>query len=299
LLLQTKVQAGEEKMSGEREIRDSVSKAYAKAVTAPVTEGAGSRSCCGGPSQKGFVVKLAGYTSEELEALPGEAVVNSFGCGNPLAFSEVKPGDVVLDLGSGAGIDLLIAVKKVGPTGRVIGVDMSDAMIENARKNILVAGVENVEVRKGIIEELPVDDASVDWVISNCVINLSPDKPKVFAEIARVLKPGGRMQVSDIVVESLPDWVRSSESFYNSCISGAISEEAYLRGLRDVGLTEVEVLERIKYDAVHLKGLIDSELPQDAAAIACCGVPEGMTVAQTAEVLAGDVWSAKIRAVKV
>lgn len=282
-------------MTGENEIRESVAKAYAKAVSTPVVDG----PCCGGPPQKGFVVKLAGYTSEELEALPGEAVVNSFGCGNPLAFSEVKVGDVVLDLGSGAGIDLLIAAKKVGPAGRVIGVDMTDEMIQKARENIRSAGVDNVEVRKGIIEDLPVDDASVDWVISNCVINLSPDKAKVFAEIFRVLKPGGRMQVSDIVVESLPDWVRSSEAFYNTCISGAVSEEAYLQGLRDAGLTDVEVLERIKYDASQIKGLIESELPQNAAAIACCGVPEGVTVAQTAEVLAGDVWSVKVRAVRV
>ncbi len=282
-------------MSNETDIRENVSKAYAKAVEAPVPES----SCCGGPAQKGFVVKLAGYTSEELEALPGEAVVNAFGCGNPLAFSDVKEGDVVLDLGSGAGIDLLIAAKKVGPTGRVIGVDMTDAMIEKARENILAAGVLNVEVRKGIIEELPVEDASVDWVISNCVINLSPDKGKVFAEIARVLKPGGRMQVSDIVVESLPDWVRESEPFYNTCISGAIPEKAYLQGLRDAGLTDVEVLERIKYDASQVKGLIESELPENAKAISCCGVPEGVTVEQTAEVLAGDVWSAKIRATKV
>jgi SAM-dependent methyltransferase len=281
-------------MSHETEIRDNVSKAYARAVTAPAAEG----GCCGGSPQKGFVVKLAGYTSDELEALPGEAVVNSFGCGNPLAFSEVQPGDVVLDLGSGAGIDLLLASKKVGPTGRVIGVDMTDEMIEKARENILAADAGNVEVRKGIIEDLPVEDASVDWVISNCVINLSPDKRKVFSEIARVLKPGGRMQVSDIVVEKLPDWVRKSEAFYNTCIAGAISEGAYAEGLREAGLMDVEVLERIRYDTAQVKGLIDSELPQNAESIACCGVPEGVTVEQTAAVLAGDVWSAKIRATK-
>ena len=154
---------------------------------------------------KGVVAKLAGYSDEEFAALPADAVVNSFGCGNPLAFSAVQPGEVVLDLGSGAGIDLLLAARKVGAAGRVIGVDMTEEMIARARANIAAAGIENAEVRQGIIEELPVEDSSVDWVISNCVINLSPEKPRVFAEIARVLKPGGTMLVSDIVAEDLPE----------------------------------------------------------------------------------------------
>ena len=169
------------------EVRATVSKAYAKAVTSPSNGGCCSDST---PAQKGRVVKLAGYSREALEALPPEAVVNSFGCGNPLAFSEVKEGDAVLDLGSGAGIDLLIAAKKVGPTGRAIGIDMTDEMIAKARENIAVSGLTNAEVRKGIIENLPMKSSSVDWLVSNCVINLSPDKHKVFAEIARRAETG-------------------------------------------------------------------------------------------------------------
>ena len=170
-------------MSDKQQVRESVSKAYAKAVAAE-SEG----SCCCSPVQKGVVAKLAGYSSEELATLPADAVVNSFGCGNPLAFSEIGEGEVVLDLGSGAGIDILLAAKKVGPTGKAIGVDMTDEMIARGQENVAAAGLENVDLRKGLIEDMPVESESIDWVISNCVINLSPEKPKVFAEIARVLK---------------------------------------------------------------------------------------------------------------
>jgi len=281
-------------MSGKHEIRETVSKAYADVMATRGEE----EDTCFGPPQTGFVVRLAGYTREELEALPGDAVLHSFGCGNPLAFSELNPGDIVLDLGSGAGIDLLIAAEKVGPSGRVIGVEMTDEMIEKARENILEANAENIEVRHGIIEDLPIDDASVDWVISNCVISLSPDKAKVFAEIARVLKPGGRLQISDIVVESLPDWARDSESFCSTCIAGAISEEAYLNGLRDVGLTDVEVVQRIHYDAGQVEGLMESELPEKALAVAYCGVSHGSTSPQIAEAPSGDILSVTIGATK-
>ncbi len=282
-------------MTAEQNVRDRVSKVYADVVTKPATDG-----CCGGgPVQKGVAVKLAGYTREELDALPPEAVVNSFGCGNPLALSEVREGDVVLDLGSGAGIDVLLAAKKVGPGGRAIGVDMTDEMLDKAKENITAAGLTNAEVRKGTIEKMPVDSGSVDWVISNCVINLSPEKPKVFAEIARVLKPGGRMVVSDIVVSDLPEWVRTSEPLYNSCVAGAISEEAYLDGLRQVGLTDVEVSERIVYEAGQLEGLIKSELPDQAESIAWCASAAGVgNLADAAKALSGKIWSAKFHARK-
>ncbi|MCH7592099.1 MAG: arsenite methyltransferase [Planctomycetes bacterium] len=283
-------------MTQHQTVRDAVSKAYASAVTAPQDR---PRGCCSGAVQKGVVVKLAGYSKEELDALPPEAVVNSFGCGNPLALSKVKEGDVVLDLGSGAGIDVLLAGKKVGATGKAIGVDMTDAMLAKANENIAASGLTNVEVRKGTIEEMPVDSASVDWVISNCVINLSPDKPKVFSEIARVLKPGGRMIVSDLVVKDLPPWVREDQAMYNSCISGAIDEDEYLAGLRDAGLVDVEVCERIVYDATQLTGLIESELPGQAAAIECCASAAGLgSIADVAKSLAGKVWSAKFHATK-
>ncbi len=282
-------------MTTEQNVRDRVSKAYAHVVTKPATDG-----CCGGgPVQKGVAVKLAGYSREELDALPSEAVVNSFGCGNPLALSDVREGDVVLDLGSGAGIDVLLAAKKVGPGGRAIGVDMTEEMLDKAKENIAAAGLTNAEVRKGTIEKMPVESNSVDWVISNCVINLSPEKSKVFAEIARVLKPGGRMVVSDIVVSDLPQWVRTNERLYNSCVAGAISEEAYLDGLRQAGLTNVEVSERIVYEAGQLEGLIKSELPDQTESVACCAAGAGAgSLADVAKTLSGKIWSAKFHARK-
>ena len=287
-------------MTTNEQVRDKVSNAYAKVVFRPANQGG---SCCS-PVQKGVAAKLAGYTSEELENLPPDSVVNSFGCGNPLAFSEVKEGEVVVDLGSGAGIDILLAAKKVGPTGRVIGIDMTDEMIARANENISASGLTNVDVRKGIIENLPVESSSVDWVISNCVINLSPEKPKVFAEIARVLKPGGRMLVSDIVVEELPDWVRQNEALYNSCVAGAISEEEYLAGLHEAGLTDVEVKERIVYDAAQLDAFISSELEdtgltEKLEAPTCCGTPSGDgSTSGLALAMAGKIWSAKVHARK-
>ena len=253
------------KVSKQEKIREQVAKNYSKAVIAPAGSGCcqpakDTGSCCSAPVQKGEAVKLAGYDEAALLELPPDSVVNSFGCGNPVAYSGLKPGDVVVDLGSGAGIDILIAGKKVGPTGRVIGVDMTDEMIKRAEANIRSAGLKNVEVRKGIIEELPIDDSSVDWVISNCVINLSPEKSKVFNEIARVLKPGGQMLISDIVVENLPDWVRENEILYSSCVAGAISEAEYVAGLREAGLVDIDVRDRLVYDMAMLKGLIQSEL---------------------------------------
>jgi len=277
----------------EEQIHEQVPRSYARAVTAPVPQ----HSCCGGPAPKGVIVKLAGYTSAQLSDLPAEAVINSFGCGNPLAFSEVRCGDVVLDLGSGAGIDLLIAAKIVGPTGRVIGVDMTDEMIARARENIAAAGLSNVEVRKGFIERLPVESSSVDWVISNCVINLSPDKPRVFAEIARVLRPGGRMSVSDVVAQDLPEAVRDNEALYSSCIAGAISEPEYLAGLSSAGLVETEVRERITYDESEMRGFLVSELP-DNDGRACCGGATGVDADRLAPLLMSRIWSIKVFARK-
>jgi SAM-dependent methyltransferase len=273
-------------MSNEaNEVRREVSRSYANAVSRPAQGG----GCCGGgvPVQKGAVVALAGYSKSELAALPEAAVVNSFGCGNPLALAGLAEGEVVLDLGSGAGIDLFLAAKKVGAQGRVIGVDMTDAMIAKANENIRKGKYTNVEVRKGIIEELPVESASVDWVISNCVINLSPEKPRVFREIARVLRPGGKMLVSDIVAMDLPAEIRRSSGLYSSCVGGAISEDEYLAGLRAVGLVDVEVRARLIYDADELEGIAGSE--------SGCGCGLGQEELRSyARSLAGKVWSAKI-----
>jgi len=258
-------------------VRKAIASHYADAITQRETSGV-----CGGG--------LAGYTDKQRAALPAEAVDSSFGCGNPVAFSGVKPGDVVLDLGSGAGADLLLASKIVGPQGHVIGVDMTDAMIAKARDNIRAAGATNVEVRKGIIEDLPVTAGSVDWVISNCVINLSPEKTKVFREIARVLKPGGQMIVSDIVVNGVPDELLAEAAKYTACVAGALSEEEYLAGLRAAGLADVKVLARLVYDASQIEG-------------ALLDVPKGNTVSsvqlrQMVEQVAGKVWSAKFAARK-
>lgn len=277
-------------MTNSDTIREEVSKAYARAVTAPISE-----ACCVGTSAKGVAAKLAGYSDTELGELPPDAAENSFGCGNPVAFSEVKPGDVVLDLGSGAGIDLFLAARKVGPQGRVIGVDMTDEMIAKAQANIKASGLSNVEVRKGYIEDLPVEDASVDWVISNCVINLSPEKPRVFSEIARVLKPGGRMLVSDIMVEELSESLKHSKELYSSCISGAISEKDYLAGLRRAGLSDLEVRSRLTYDSDQICGLVDSEVDGGG----CCGTAVSGDVArQATRELTGKIWSANIFARK-
>ena len=273
------------------DVRRDVSQAYAEAVSKPGPAG----GCCGTPVQKGVVVKLGGYTSEELAALPPEAVVNSFGCGNPVAMAGLRPGDVVLDLGSGAGIDLFLAAKRVGPTGRAIGIDMTDDMLAKANENIRAGGFKNVEVRKGIIEDLPVESGSVDWVISNCVINLSPEKPKVFREIARVLKPGGRMLVSDIVAKDLPDWVRKDQALYSSCVAGAISEDAYLDGLRAAGLTDVEVRDRLVYDQEQIAAFL---APEVEGACGCCGGATKDLLARVGAEMAGNVWSAKVYARK-
>ncbi len=172
-------------------------------------------------------------------------------------------------------------------------VDMTDEMIAKTRENIRALNLTNVEVRKGLIEDLPVESGSVDWVISNCVINLSPEKARVFCEIARVLKPGGRMMVSDIVAKDLPDNVRRSADLYSSCVSGAISEEEYLAGLRAAGLVDVEVRGRLVYDADQLEGLAGSELVESS----CCGGAKSQPVAGL-RTLAGRVWSAKVHARK-
>ncbi|MHC4844706.1 MAG: arsenite methyltransferase [Planctomycetota bacterium] len=281
--------------SGET-IRDTVSKAYTEALR-KAEEGAGG--CCGpAPTSScgtgtaipaGVAAQTAGYDTE-LTQVPEGAAKSSFGCGNPLAFAGMQPGQTVLDLGSGGGLDLIVAAHKVGPTGRVIGVDMTDAMIDAARRHIDEAGVTWAEVRKGIIEELPVEDASVDWVISNCVINLSADKDKVFAEIARVLKPGGRVSISDIVAESLPARLRLHAASYAACIGGAISEMRYLAGLADAGLTNVRVTDRVVYDAMQLHGIVGTDL--DNAGVSREGLEE------MADAAAGRVWSARFTGTK-
>jgi arsenite methyltransferase len=223
-------------------VREKVRDGYAAVARQEV-------GCCGGSQTKGATEfsKSIGYSEEELAALPEGANLGA-GCGNPTAEAEIRPGDVVLDLGSGAGIDCFLAARKVGPEGRVIGVDMTDEMLDKARKNARKVGARNVEFRKGLIEELPVADRSVDLIISNCVINLSPQKDRVFAEAFRVLKPGGKMLVSDIVLEKdLPPEVAEDIGAYVGCIAGAVRRDVYMQAVRDAGFSSVEVLSAVNY----------------------------------------------------
>jgi arsenite methyltransferase len=276
-------------MSRPEDIRKNVSKDYARAVEQTKTS---SSSCCSGPAAENVLTTLAGYSREALSSLPADAVASSFGCGNPVALGEIREGDTVLDLGSGAGIDLLLAAKLVGPRGKVIGVDMTEAMIERARANAKAAGLTNVDVLEGIIEDLPVDSDSIDLVISNCVINLSPEKKRVFAELHRVLKVGGRFSISDIVAEPMPAWITEISMAYSACISGAIPEAEYLTGLRQAGLVEVAVADRLTYDKDQLGGLLGT----DEGASCCCG-PQGVPKAallRMAHELAGKVASIRV-----
>lgn len=276
------------------QIRSEVRSAYSQALTSP-GGGCCGTSCCGTDpapaTQKGVAARVAGYGAE-LEGLPADAVQNSFGCGNPVAFADVTPGETVVDLGSGAGIDVLLAGRLVGPTGRAIGVDMTDDMILRARQNIAESGMAWVEVRKGLIEDLPLRDGEADLVISNCVVNLSPEKHRVFGEIARVLKPGGRVSISDIVVQDLPDWARNSPALRSGCVAGAIDEASYIAGLQAAGLSDVEVTDRLVYDLDTVADFLDSEelgnlMDMDAT-----------TLRKVATELVGKVWSARFVARK-
>jgi SAM-dependent methyltransferase len=183
-----------------------------------------------------------GYTKEELDTLP-EGADLGLGCGNPTALASIKEGETVVDLGSGAGIDCFLAAKKVGDTGKVIGIDMTPEMLDKARGNAKNGNIENVEFRLGEIDNLPVADNTADLVISNCVINLAPDKKKVFDEAFRVLKPGGRVMISDIVLlGELPEGIRSSMDAYIGCVSGAIHKDDYLQTIKDAGFKDVEIV---------------------------------------------------------
>jgi arsenite methyltransferase len=224
------------------EIKKAVRSGYAKVALHNVPCcGAGS-SCCGGGNPAEVISRRIGYDDEELKIVP-EGANLGLGCGNPVALASLKEGEVVLDLGSGAGFDCFIVAAKVGPAGKVIGVDMTPEMVEKARRNAREGSYENVEFRSGEIESLPVAAEHVDVVLSNCVINLSPDKQQVFREAFRVLKPGGRLMVSDIVLlKALPEAVRRSVEAYVGCIAGAAMKEDYLAAIRAAGFGEIRVL---------------------------------------------------------
>ena len=189
------------------------------------------------------VAEAFGYSAEELTSIPAEANMG-LSCGNPTATANIRPGEVVVDLGSGGGLDVFLAARMVGPTGRAIGIDMTPSMIERARENAAKGGYTNVEFYLSTIDRIPLPDASVDCVISNCVINLAPDKQAVFQEIARVLKPGGRVAISDIALkEELPEAVAKSMAAYVGCIAGAVLMEDYRNGLAKAGLEHIQIID--------------------------------------------------------
>jgi len=201
-----------------------------------------AKSCCGSTDSAQSISRSIGYTEEELKAVP-EGSNLGLGCGNPIALASLREGEVVLDLGSGAGFDCFLAAKQVGSTGKVIGVDMTAEMVERARDNARKGDFGNVEFRLGEIENLPVGDNQVDIIISNCVINLSPNKKRVFQEAFRVLRPGGRLMISDIVLlKGLPEEIKNSVAAYVGCVAGATTKKDYLETIRAVGFGETKVL---------------------------------------------------------
>ena len=226
----------------EKEVKKVVRENYAKIAKNEISCCESASSCCGNTSMVADISKNIGYSDEELKSVP-EGANLGLGCGNPTALALLKEGETVLDLGSGAGFDCFLAANKVGENGRVIGVDMTPVMLDKARENAKKGGYENVEFRLGEIENLPCADNSVDVIISNCVINLSPQKKRVFSEAFRVLRPGGRLMVSDIVLlGELPDFIKNSKEAYVGCISGAVMKDEYLGMIDEAGFLDVRVL---------------------------------------------------------
>jgi arsenite methyltransferase len=214
-------------------IHETVREHYAERIKS-------SASCCGSDACCGSESSL--YPEQLLNTIPSDIASTSYGCGDPITLASLQPGQTVLDLGSGAGLDCLLAAQKVGPEGRVIGVDMTPEMITRARANAKKINLTNVEFRQGYLEDLPVDSNSVDVIISNCVINLSPDKIKVFNEAFRVLAPGGKLAVSDIVTEGpLPEAVKKSLSAWAGCVAGAVESSEYIDMMKAVGFTDISV----------------------------------------------------------
>ncbi len=250
-------------MSKDAGIRDFVRERYARA--ARQAAGSQTSSCCGpvaeegngccGPSEKD-VVSQDLYSADEIAGIPKKAALASLGCGNPTALAELSPGETVLDLGSGGGIDVLLSARRVGPTGKAYGLDMTDEMLELARRNQQEAGVANAEFLKGTIEDVPLPDASVDVVISNCVINLSTDKDRVLRETFRVLRPGGRFAVSDIVVQGqLPTEVVRNLEAWAGCVAGALHEDEYREKLAAAGFADIDIEVTRTFDNQEMRDL--------------------------------------------
>lgn len=227
----------------EEKIKKIVRESYAKIAKKDNSCCASINPCCESTDLAENISKKIGYTEEELKSVP-EGANLGLGCGNPVAIASLKEGETVLDLGSGAGLDCFLAAEKVGKNGKVIGVDMTPEMIEKARENAEKDNFGNVEFRLGEIENLPVADNSVDVIISNCVINLAPDKRKVFNDAFRVLKPGGRLMISDIVLlKELPDFIKTSIKAYVGCVSGAMMRDEYIETIIEAGFEEIKIIE--------------------------------------------------------
>ncbi len=235
--------------SRENEIKEFVRTRYSELARRGCSCSESAPSCCS--DSKEAYAKVIGYKDEDLKGLPDSVLNTLAGCGNPTAHADLGRGETVLDLGSGGGIDAFLAARKVGATGRVIGVDMTKDMVALANRNKRKLNVKNVEFRLGEIEDLPVQDDSVDVVISNCVINLSPDKDRVFREAFRVLKPGGRLLVSDIVTtEKLPREIRRDMEMWAGCVAGALEEGTYLQKVIDAGFKDVQVMSKRDFKGV-------------------------------------------------
>jgi ubiquinone/menaquinone biosynthesis C-methylase UbiE len=251
---------GEETGMGDQDIREVVREKYGRAALKVL--GGRQATCCGPaaePAARCGADPISGdlYTEAETAGLPAEAVAASLGCGNPAALADLRPGEVVLDLGSGGGIDVLLSATRVGPTGRAYGLDMTDEMLALARDNQRRAGVTNVEFLKGEIEAIPLPDASVDVIISNCVVNLSADKDRVLAEAFRVLRPGGRLAVSDIVVRGeVPAAIRRSLELWTGCVAGALEESEYRAKLARAGFEAIEIVPTRVYRAADAREVL-------------------------------------------
>jgi SAM-dependent methyltransferase len=264
-------------------VREEVRARYAAHALRVVEEKKGG--CCGSGGPDPITRDL--YDSVQAGEVPDAALAASLGCGNPTALAELRPGETVLDLGSGGGIDVLLSAKRVGPSGFAYGLDMTDEMLALAEKNRLAAGATNVKFLKGHIEEIPLPDAAVDVIVSNCVINLSPDKSRVLREAFRVLRPGGRFAVSDVVLQGeFPAEIRRDIESWAGCVAGALEENEYRRLLADAGFEDVEVQVTRVHD------------PADVGGSSCCGTQGACGTATLAPSASGRIVSAFVRARK-
>ena len=267
-------------------IKDVVKEKYGQAAQRVASGNAGTCGCGCSPTPLGAVDPITAnlYDAKQTEGLPADAVIASLGCGNPTALAQLSAGEVVLDLGSGGGIDVLLSARRVGPTGKAYGLDMTDEMLALARANQQKAGVTNVEFLKGEIEQIPLPDNSVDVIISNCVINLSADKDKVLAEAFRVLKPGGRVAVSDVVVRGeIPAPIRKNVELWIGCLAGALDESDYVAKLQRAGFVGASIEPTRVYRAADAREFLEGH---------------GIDVDQIAPLVDGRFFSGFIRATK-